>query len=149
MEVAVPLGMSLTVVRKKGSFKSADMSKTTAAAIALAILGISLVSGCVGPRLTDQIGFGIWAADNDLWDEAIFRWKKVLVHDPQSVAAHNNLAVAFEKKGLWEEARKEYEAALKLAPDNPWVKLNFKNFKDNLDPGKSDKKDKVAPDEKK
>jgi tetratricopeptide (TPR) repeat protein len=125
------------------------MSKTTLAAIALAFLGISLVFGCAGPRLADQVAFGIWAADNDLWDEAIFRWKKVLGQDLLSVAAHNNLAVAYEKKGFWEEARKEYEAALKLAPDNPWVKLNFKNFKDNLEPGKSDKKDKAAPDEKK
>ena len=125
------------------------MSKTTLAAIALALVGISLVSGCVGTYFKDQVGFGIWAADNELWDEAIFRWKKVLAQDPQSVAAHNNLAVAYEKKGLWEDARKEYEAALKLAPGNPWVKLNFKNFKDNLEPGKSDKKDKAAQDEKK
>ena len=139
----------LTEVRKKGTFKSPAMSKTTLTAIALAFLGISLVFGCAGPRLKDQVGFGIWAADNDLWEEAIFRWKKVLAQDPQSVAAHNNLAVAYEKKGLWEDARKEYEAALKLAPGNSWVKLNFKNFKDNLEPGKSNKKDKAAQDEKK
>jgi tetratricopeptide (TPR) repeat protein len=125
------------------------MSKTTLRVIALGLLGISLFFGCAGPRLKDQVGFGVWAADNDLWDEAIFRWKKVLGHDPQSVAAHNNLAVAYEKKGLWEEARKEYETALKLAPDNPWVKHNFKNFKDNLEPGKPDKKDKATQDEKK
>ena len=142
-------GVRLTEVRKKGTFKSPAMSKTTLTAIALAFLGISLVFGCAGPRLKDQVGFGIWAADNDLWEEAIFRWKKVLAQDPQSVAAHNNLAVAYEKKGLWEDARREYEAALKLAPGNPWVKLNFKNFKDNLDPEKSEKKDKTAPDEKK
>jgi tetratricopeptide (TPR) repeat protein len=125
------------------------MSKTSAAAIALAFLGMFLVFGCAGPRLADQVGFGVWAADNDLWEEAIFRWKKVLGQDPRSVAAHNNLAVAYEKKGLWEEARKEYETALRLAPDNPWVKLNFKKFKENLEPGKPGQKDKSAQDEKK
>jgi len=148
-EVAAYLGMGLTEAWKRGTFESAAMSKSTVVAIALALLATSLVAGCAGPRLADQVGFGVWAADNELWDEAIFRWKKVLGHDPQSVAAHNNLAVAYEKKGLWEEARKEYEAALKLAPENPWVKLNFKNFKENLEPGKPDKKEKPAPDEKK
>jgi len=125
------------------------MSKTSAAAIALALLGMSLLFGCAGPRLADQVGFGVWAADNDLWEEAVYRWKKVLAQDPQSVAAHNNLAVAYEKKGLWDEARKEYETALKLAPDNPWVKLNFKNFKENLEPGKPGQKEKTVQDEKK
>lgn len=86
----------------------------------------------------DQIDFGIWAADRDLWDEAIFRWKKVLAQDAQSVAAHNNLAVAYEKKGLWEEARKEYETALKLDPDNPWIKFNYENFQGNFEPNKKD-----------
>jgi Flp pilus assembly protein TadD len=125
------------------------MSKTALAAVALAFAALTLAFGCAGPRLADQVGFGIWAADNDLWDEAIFRWKKVLDQDPQSVAAHNNLAVAYEKKGRWEEARKEYEAALKLAPDNPWVRLNLKNFKENLEPEKLEPKDKAARDEKK
>jgi len=141
--------MRLTEARKKGTFKKGSMSKTSAAGIALAFVGLSLVFGCAGPRLADQVGFGVWAADKELWDEAVFRWQKVLVQDPQSVAAHNNLAVAYEKKRLWEDARKEYETALKLAPDNPWVKLNFKNFKDNLAPGEPGQKGKAPKDEKK
>ncbi len=125
------------------------MSKTTLRAIAVAWLGISLLSSCAAKHPGDQIRFGIWAAENELWDEAVFRWKKVLGQDPQSAAAHNNLAVAYEKRGLWEEARKEYEIALKLAPENPWVKLNFKKFEENLDPGKAGRKDKAERDEKK
>lgn len=141
--------MRLTEVRKRDTFKNLGMSKTAAAVIALVFLGIFLLSSCARPRLTDQVGFGIWAAHNELWEEAIFRWKKVLNQNPESVAAHNNLAVAYEKKGLWEEAQKEYEAALKLAPDNPWVKHNFKKFKENLEPGKPSQKDEAAQDEKK
>jgi tetratricopeptide (TPR) repeat protein len=125
------------------------MSKPTWRGIAAALLGIALVFGCAGPRLSDQVGFGIWAANRDLWDEAIFRWKKVLTQEPRSVAAHNNLAVAYEKKALWEEARKEYEAALKLDPDNPWVKSNYKNLLNNLDPGKNVNEDDSGKGEKK
>jgi tetratricopeptide (TPR) repeat protein len=141
--------MRLTEVPKKDNFKSWLMPKTYAAAIILALVGMFLVFSCAGPRLTDQIGFGVWAANHELWDEAIFRWQKVLAQNPNSAAAHNNLAVAYEKKGLWEEARKEYEAALKLAPDNPWIKRNFKNFQENLEPGKPGQKEEGEQDEKK
>ena len=139
----------MTGARKSGTFKIAAMSKTTLAAVALVLVGLSLALGCAAHRPGDQIRFGVWAAGHDLWDEAIFRWKKVLGQDPRSAAAHNNLAVAYEKKGLWEDARKEYETALKLAPENAWVKLNFNKFKENLAPGKSAREDKKPPDEKK
>jgi tetratricopeptide (TPR) repeat protein len=125
------------------------MSKTLAAAIALAVLGIFLLSGCGGPGIKSQVEFGVWAAENELWEEAIFRWKKVLAQNPQSLAAHNNLAVAYEKRGLWDEARKEYEAALKLAPDNSWVKRNFKKFEENFQAGPPGPEAKAAPNEKK
>ena len=139
----------MTGGRKSGTFKIPTMSKAAWTALTFMIAALFLGSGCAARHPGDQIRFGIWAADNDLWDEAIFRWKKVLSLDSRSVAAHNNLAVAYERKGLWEEARKEYETALKLAPENAWVRLNFNKFKENLEPGKSDRKDKETQDEKK
>ena len=81
----------------------------------------------------DQIQFGILSAQNGLWDEAIFRWKKAIQHNPDSAAAHNNLAVAYENRGMWEEAREEYQTALKLAPKNSYIQSNFENFKKNLE----------------
>lgn len=125
------------------------MAKAIARGIAAVALGIALVSGCAGPRRLDQVAFGIWAAERDLWDEAIFRWRRVLAAEPGSVAAHNNLAVAYEKKGLWQEARKEYQAALKLDPENPWVKSNYARFQAYLEPDKRDSGRKAASDEKK
>ena len=85
--------------------------------------------GCSRSMVDDQLNFGIAAAQKDLWDEAIFRWKKVLETTPHSAAAHNNLAVAYEKKGSWEEAKKEYEIAFKLSPENTYIKSNYQNFK--------------------
>jgi len=99
--------------------------------ILLVLLLAFFAFGCSSPRFADQMAFGIWAAEKDLWEEAIFRWKKVLAENPASVAAHNNLAVAYERKGLWEEARREYEIALKLDPQNAWVKSNFRKFEEN------------------
>lgn len=96
--------------------------------------------GCSRPLAETQLHFGIMAAQKDLWDEAIFRWKKVLETDPNSAAAHNNLAVAYEKKGHWQEAKKEYELALKLNPENTYVKSNYQNFKSLYELIKKDEK---------
>jgi tetratricopeptide (TPR) repeat protein len=96
---------------------------------ALALLPIVLViTQCSSSLPADQMRFGIEAAKLDLWDEAIFRWKKVLQTDPNSASAHNNLAVAYEKKSLWEEAKKEYALALKLRPDDKHINANYQQF---------------------
>lgn len=89
---------------------------------------LALLFGCAAPMQHNQLRFGVQAAQKDLWDEAIFRWKKVLKTDPDSAAAHNNLAVAFEKKGLWDEAEKEYQIALRLSPNNEYIQANIKKF---------------------
>ncbi len=116
---------------------------------AFLLIALTLIlSGCSRSYKSSQIQFGIFAAQNDLWDEAIFRWKKAVQVNPESAAAHNNLAVAYEKKGLLEEAEKEYETALKLDPKNSYIKSNLENFKKNLaSQGEEEKKEKK--DEKK
>lgn len=89
---------------------------------------VILFTACSSYRSTDQIDFGIKAARLDLWDEAIFRWKKFLQVEPESAAARNNLAVAYEKKGLWEEAKEQYDLALKYKPKDKHIKANHKQF---------------------
>lgn len=106
----------------------------------IALLSIFFLS-CTRQLLDNQLHFGIQAAQKDLWEEAIFRWKKVILSNPESAAAYNNLAVAYEKKGLWEEAKKEYETALKLSPGNSYIKANYQNFKKNYETFKEEKKD--------
>lgn len=108
--------------------------------VVILFLVISL-SSCARQLTDNQLLFGIQAARQELWDEAIFRWKKVVLSDPNSAAAHNNLAVAYEQKGLWEEAKNEYETALKLSPGNAHIKANYQNFKRNNEPLDKDKKD--------
>ncbi len=96
---------------------------------ALALLPIVLaITQCASSVPADQLRFGVEAAKLDLWDEAIFRWKKVLQNDPDSASAHNNLAVAYEKKSLWDEAKNEYELALKFRPDDKHINANYQQF---------------------
>jgi len=101
--------------------------------LVLSLFFLSFLSGCTKSLQTNQLLFGVKAAQMELWDEAIFRWKKVVASDPNSAAAHNNLAVAYEKKGMLEEARKEYETAMRISPENKHIESNFQKFKQNLE----------------
>jgi Flp pilus assembly protein TadD len=94
---------------------------------------IAALTNCASPPQQSQLQFGIMAAQQDLWDEAIFRWKKVVELEPDSSSAHNNLAVAYEQKGLWEEARKEYKHALELNPKNEYIQSNYEKFKQRIE----------------
>jgi len=102
-----------------------------------------LIAGCVAYLPQDELKFGIEAAQKGLWDEAIFRWERVIQNDPKSPAGHNNLAVALEKKGDFERAEKEYKRALELSPENELIQSNYKRFKENLNKinEKDEKKD--------
>lgn len=86
-----------------------------------------------------QMQFGIQAAQKELWNEAIFRWEKVLEINPESGAAYNNLAVAFEKKGEFDNAEKAYKMAIKLAPKNKYIQSNYEKFKTRQEPPKKKK----------
>ncbi len=91
-----------------------------------------LLTGCVMYLPQDEVKFGIEAAQKGLWDEAIFRWERTLQSNPNSPAAHNNLAVAYEKKGDFDKAENEYKKALELSPENEYIQSNYKKFKENL-----------------
>ena len=115
----------------------------------LVILLLGLAFNACGPATyRSQMLFGIQAAQSKMWEEAIFRWQKVLEQEPDSAAAHNNLAVAYERKGRWEDAEREYQRALALAPENEYIQANYKNFQTNMEqieqiqrPEKKEKKD--------
>lgn len=109
------------------------MRASTRRAWAAAVLALCLSGACASSRAPDQMKIGLWASRQDLWDEAIFRWRQVLETSPDSAAAHNNLAVAYEIKGLWDEARREYEAALKISPQDSRIKFNFDQFQKNME----------------
>ena len=115
-------------------------NKFTICLVFMLLLAFSL-SGCSRQLEDNQIQFGVHAAQKELWDEAIFRWKKVVDSNPNSAAAHNNLAVAYEKKGLWDKAKEEYESALKIDPGNKYIKSNYENFIKNYESFKKEKQD--------
>ena len=77
-----------------------------------------------------QVAFGIDVAQKGLWREAIYRWEKAAQIDPTYAAAYNDLAIAYEHEGQLDKARKAYEKALELDPNNTQVRQNYELFKE-------------------
>ena len=96
----------------------------------IAILACLILSGCVLSRDTNQIEaynqFAIRAAQGQLWNEAVFRWKQVIDVDPENSKAYNNLGVAYEALGKIDEAVTAYQRATELEPDNKYYRLNYR-----------------------
>ena len=78
----------------------------------------------------EQIEFGIKVAQIGLWNEALYRWQKATEFDPTYAAAWNNLAIAYEHDGKFDEAKKAYEKALALEPKNLMIRQNYDLFKE-------------------
>lgn len=77
-------------------------------------------------RVSDYNQFAIKAAQAELWNEAIFRWRQVVTMEPKNAKAHNNLGVAYEALGKTDDALAAYQRATKLAPDNQYYRLNYR-----------------------
>ena len=78
----------------------------------------------------EQVEFGIKVAQNGLWREALYRWERAVELDPTYAEAWNNLAVAYEQAGRFDDARKAYETAVKLDPKNTMIRQNYDLFKE-------------------
>jgi Tfp pilus assembly protein PilF len=77
-----------------------------------------------------EIEFGLQVAQRGLWHEAIYRWEKAVEIDPTYAAAFNDLAIAYEHEGQLDKARKAYEKALELDPNNSQIRQNYELFKE-------------------
>jgi type IV pilus assembly protein PilF len=105
--------------------------------VRLALVAALLGSVAATPAYADarsdaksQVEFGINVAQRGLWREAIYRWEKAVELDPTYAAAYNDLAIAYEHEGQLEKARKAYEKALEIDPNNSQIRQNYELFKE-------------------
>jgi Tfp pilus assembly protein PilF len=111
-----------------------------------AALTVIAVLMSVSPMFADargdaksQVAFGINVAQRGLWREAIYRWEKAVELDPSYAPAYNDLAIAYEHEGELDKAKKAYEKALDIDPNNTQIRQNYELFKeinDRTSPGK-------------
>ena len=118
------------------------MALRLAACAAVVFLSASPAFADARGDAKEQVAFGINVAQRGLWREAIYRWEKAIEIDPTYAAAHNDLAIAYEHEGQLDKARKAYEKAVDLEPNNVQIRQNFELFKeinDRASPGKDAK----------
>ncbi len=103
-----------------------------ACTLAVALVGFTTLAyaGDARSEAKEQVEFGIKVAQNGLWKEAAYRWQRATQIDPTYASAWNNLAIAYEQQGNFEEAEKAYEKAVSLDPDNLLIRQNYDLFKE-------------------
>ena len=114
--------------------KNASSLFVTKTAVASA-LALALTIAFTAPLLADrrseakaQVDFGIELAQKQLWKEAEFRWEKAIELDPTYAAAWNNLGIAYEQQGKFDEAKKAYDKARAIDPKNTLILQNHDMF---------------------
>lgn len=101
--------------------------------VAATLLVVSVAGLAAADQRDDakrHVEFGITVAQKGLWREAIYRWEQAVKIDPNYSAAYNDLAVAYEHEGDFDKARKSYEKALELDPNNQLIRQNYELFKE-------------------
>ena len=113
------------------------------------VAAVCLLSACSHrPDLTrssTQENFGVQMARINLWREAMFRFKRAVEINPADAMAHNNLAVAYEANGDFENARKEYLEALRLDRANQYIQKNYSRYVEFLSRNKKRQTKDVKP----
>jgi tetratricopeptide (TPR) repeat protein len=84
-------------------------------------------------RAKDQMKWGLEAARHGYWLEALNRFLRADRLVPNRSKVLNNIAVALEASGRFEDALSAYETALTVAPNDPVVRRNFTQFKEFYD----------------
>ena len=113
------------------------------------LLAFVFVLGCRSGRREQpeatQENFGVNMARMNLWREALFRFKRAVQINPGDAMAHNNLAVAYEANGDFENAAKEYREAMRLDKSNQYIQKNYSRYVEFTSRNKKRQKGANAP----
>jgi tetratricopeptide (TPR) repeat protein len=80
------------------------------------------------PRAQDQVAFGVDMAQRGLWSEALFRFRQAEKMGDNRASVLNNIAVAYEALGVFDQAQDYYKKALDQDPRNAGLKRNYSRF---------------------
>jgi len=97
-------------------------------ALTLAVSGAAEAAKKRTTTADEQLDFGVKMARKGLWSEALFRFDQARRLDPGNVRILNNVAVAYEATGRFEQALEAYQDALAADPGNRDLRRNYSQF---------------------
>lgn len=108
------------------------MARVLRNSIGLALAG-AMLSGCATGRTKEptpekELRYGARMARLGFWQEARFRFQKVVAREPNNARAHNDLAVALEADGEFAAAFEEYKKAVSLDSSDKSIRQNYTRF---------------------
>jgi len=99
----------------------------------LGFVAVALISGACassGPpaQAHAEMREGVRAAQRAYWQEALFRFQNARTLEPQDPEVLNNLAVALEALGRYDEALATYKQALQGGSKSSALRRNYARF---------------------
>ncbi|HEV8240224.1 MAG TPA: tetratricopeptide repeat protein, partial [Thermoanaerobaculia bacterium] len=97
--------------------------------LVLPLLACGSSRGATVATANSQISFGVSMAKRGLWSEAFFRFQQAQrLEGGNTPRLLNNLAVASEALGKFDQALDFYKQGLQQAPGDPELKANYDRF---------------------
>jgi Flp pilus assembly protein TadD len=116
------------------------------------VLGLAMVSGsCASSgkpaaQANAEMNQGVKGAHRGYWQEALFRFERARTLAPGNGEILNNLAVALEALGRYDEALTTYKQALQATPKDNVIRKNYARFAEFYTSYAKGVKPKVGPD---
>ncbi|HZV82060.1 MAG TPA: tetratricopeptide repeat protein [Geobacteraceae bacterium] len=86
----------------------------SAAALVLPLLALALL-----------VLAGTAAARNEVWRDEVSLWEDIVAKSPSKARAHGNLGNAYQSRGRFEDAAREYREVIRLDPKDPGARVNL------------------------
>lgn len=98
--------------------------------IVVALCALLLLPAASRPKKAElQLRFGVEMAQKGSWKEAQFRFQKASELAPDDPEILNNLAVAYENNGRYDDAERTYLQALQIDAGNDRIRSNYERFR--------------------
>lgn len=106
--------------------------KTVMMGMLTALLGVAYVMAGDGTKNEAEadMEWGYKAARRGYWQEALMRFEHANELTPNQPRILNNIAVAQEANGLYEQALLTYQTGLAIAPNNDALRRNYMRFQE-------------------
>ena len=98
--------------------------------LAMLVAGAATAGNPAAKEAAADMEWGYKAARRGYWQEALGRFQNANELTPDQPRILNNIAVAQEATGLYEEALLTYQEGLAIAPNNDALRRNYMRFQE-------------------